>query len=129
MIANIKLSTSNREQITAISSLARRLVKAASEKQASDVLLLDIRAIASFSDYLVLMTADNTRQIAALAAEIPRTVRNLGGTVRHVEGEPDSGWILLDCMDVIVHIFSPDQRALYSLEEVWEQSKVVLRFQ
>ena len=128
-MTKIQSFTSNRQQITAISSLARSLVKAASEKQASDVLLLDIRSIAPFADFLVLMTADNARQIAALSSDLPREVKPLGGTVHHIEGDPDSGWVLLDCVDVIVHIFSPDQRALYSLEEVWERSKVVLRLQ
>jgi ribosome-associated protein len=110
-------------------TVARRIVDVASGKQASDILLLDIREVASFADYLVIMSANNSRQMGSLVDEVLMTNKQAGVSLHHQEGTTDSGWLLLDYADVIVHIFSPEQREYYRLEQVWRQAKPVVRIQ
>ena len=107
--------------------IARRIVDVASSKQASDILLLDVREVANFADYLVIMNADNRRQMGALTEEVVASLKQEGVRLHHLEGTGDSGWMLLDYFDVIVHIFSPEQRAYYGLEQVWRGGKPVVR--
>ena len=109
--------------------VARRIVDVASSKQASDILLLDVREVASFADYLVIMSADTLRQMGALTEEVVTSLKQEGVRPHHLEGTSDSGWLLLDYFDVIVHIFSPEQRAFYRLEQVWPRAKPVVRIQ
>jgi ribosome-associated protein len=91
--------------------------------------LLDIRKVASFSDYFVIATASNSRHMRALVETLDKELRSEGGGSLHREGERDSGWVLVDYGDVILHLFSPDQRARYGLEELWEAAKQVVRIQ
>ena len=100
---------------------------AASEKQASNVVMLDVRDVCSFSQYFVISSADTDRQIKAISEEIEKALQEGGLTPLHREGTADSGWVLLDYGSVIVHIFSPTQREFYQLEELWEQATPVIR--
>ena len=109
--------------------MARRIVDVASDKQATDILLLDIREVASYADYLVIMSTGNVRQMASLAGDLHRTVKNDKLPLHHWEGSADAGWLLLDCTDVVVHVFSEEQRAYYQLEQVWRRAKTVVRIQ
>ncbi len=109
--------------------VARVAVEVSSEKQASDVLLLDLRGISSFADYFVICSADSRRQISTIASDLERTLRSQGVRAHHREGKDDSGWVLMDFGDVIVHIFSSDQRAYYDLESAWSNAQQVVRVQ
>jgi ribosome-associated protein len=109
--------------------VARLAVEVSSEKQASDVLLLDLRGISSFADYFVICSADSTRQISSIANDLERSLRGQGLRAHHREGKDSSGWVLLDFGDVIVHIFSPDQRAYYDLESAWPSAQQIVRIQ
>ncbi len=100
---------------------------AASEKQASNVVMLDIRDVCSFSQYFVISSGDSDRQIKAISEEIEKALQDIGYTPLHREGTADSGWILLDYGSVIVHIFSPNQREFYQLDELWNQATPVIR--
>ena len=104
-------------------------MEAASEKQATDIVILDCRGICSFADYFVILTGDNERQMVTVAEEIEHIFKNSGVKLLHEEGTPDSGWILLDFGDVIIHIFAPAEREYYQLDQLWSQAKVVLRVQ
>ena len=104
-------------------------VEVSSEKQASDVLLLDLRGISSFADYFVICSADSRRQISTIANDLERGLRSQGVRAHHREGKDSSGWVLMDFGDVIVHIFSPDQRAYYDLESAWSSAPQVVRVQ
>ena len=110
-------------------TIARRIVDVASSKQASDVLLLDIREVASFADYMVIMSADTFRLMDALAEEITTSMKRESVGLHHLEGTAGSGWLLLDYSDVVVHVFSPEQRAFYRLEQVWRRARQVVRIQ
>ena len=101
----------------------------ASDKQASDILMLDIRPVASFADYLVIMSAETVRQMNSLADDLRQTLKAEGAMLHHQEGTPASGWLLLDFFDFIVHIFAPEQREYYLLEQVWSQARPVVRIQ
>ena len=109
--------------------LARFAVEAASDKLASDIVMLDLRERASFTDFFVICSAESSRQISAIANDLERSLRDQGVRAHHREGTDDSGWVLLDFSDVIVHIFSPQQRAYYDLESAWAAAPQVVRVQ
>src|SRR5881392_2222971 len=111
-------------------SLARRIVDLASEKLASDIVLLDIRGVSLIADYFVIATAANERQANAILRDLSeRLIDEYGRKPLHTEGKPDSGWVLLDFGDVIVHIFSPSQRSFYNLEQLWAAATPIVRLQ
>ena len=108
--------------------IARQIVDLLADRQAEDVLLLDIRKITDFADFFVIATASNARHMRALAETLYKEIPPKTGGKRH-EGDSDSGWILLDYGDVIVHLFSPELRAHYALEELWSEATSVVRMQ
>jgi ribosome-associated protein len=109
--------------------LARKAVDAASDKQANNIVLLDLRELCSFTDYFVICAGENARQIRTISDEIEKTLKKEGVLPHHHEGSLDSGWLLLDYSDVIVHIFGAAERDYYSLDELWREAKAVLRIQ
>ena len=91
---------------------------------------MDIRGISLIADYFVICTAGSDRQTAAILKDLGEKV--LEEFVRkplHTEGTADSGWVLLDYGDVIVHIFSPQQRSFYNLEQLWAAATPIVRLQ
>lgn len=109
--------------------LARRVVDLAADKKAEDIVLLDIRDHTSFTDYFVILSALSERQLRALEDDLQETLRKEGARPLHVEGTPESGWVLMDYGDVIVHLFSPEEREYYRLERLWSDAQPVLRVQ
>ncbi len=108
---------------------ARAAVEVASDYQAADIVLLDVRGVASFADYLVIMSADNPRQLQTLSEELDYALDHNGWPLHHREGTIASGWVLLDFTEVVVHIFSKEQRAFYRLEQLWSAGRQVVRIQ
>ncbi len=117
-----------RKELTTL-DLAKKAVEAASEKQAADITLLDLHGQAAFTDYFVICTADNPRQLTAIANEVDEELTKAGLKAHHKEGRPESGWVLVDFGDIVVHIFSAKQRGFYDLESVWQQAPVLVRMQ
>jgi len=109
--------------------LARAAVDAASDKKASDVLLLDIREVTTFADYFVICSGSNRRQLQAIATAIDEQLSTQGATLLHREGDAETGWILLDFGDVIVHILGAREREYYDLERLWSGAKTVVYLQ
>ena len=109
--------------------IARRAVEAASEKQASDIVLLDTREATSFVDYMVICSGASPKQLRAISEEIGHTLKKEGVSARHHEGTLDSGWLLIDFGDVIVHVFAPEERGFYRLEELWSRAVPLVRIQ
>ena len=110
--------------------VAHRVVDIASDLQAEDIVLLDIRGQAIFADYFVIMTAGTDRQARALRDDMVRRLKLAGVALNNREGgRGDSGWVLLDFGDVIVHIFGAEQREYYRLEELWSKAPQVVRIQ
>lgn len=100
-----------------------------SDKKASDILLLDTRAVSFIADYFLIATSDNTRQMKAIADDLQKQLKKQAVLPLGVEGTPDSGWMLLDYNGVIIHLFSPAMRDFYRLEKLWEHAPVVVRMQ
>lgn len=99
-----------------------------SDRQAQDIALLDISRTSTFTDYFVIATADSPLQFSALAEHLEKAMHEMGSNLRHREGSPQSGWVLLDFGDIIVHLFGREQRNYYSLEELWGRTSPVIRF-
>jgi ribosome-associated protein len=109
--------------------VARTAVEAAADKQAADIALLDVRKVCSFADYFVICSGESDRQISAIYDEVGHRLKHEGILPNHHEGTVDSGWLLLDFGDTIVHIFAPFERELYQLDELWSKATPVLRIQ
>lgn len=92
------------------------------------MLLLDIREVSILADYFVIGSAVSRRQTKAIVnAIIDEAKSGFDVKPRRVEGEPDSGWVLMDYEDVVVHLFAPEAREYYDLEGFWEDAQVVVR--
>jgi len=109
--------------------IAREAVTAASEKLADDIILLDSRGENRFADFFVICSAETERQVQAIRQEIIEHLRRLGVKPHHDEGSADSGWVLLDYWDVIVHIFRQSEREYYQMDRLWEDTATLLRIQ
>ena len=116
-----------KEKAVAGLDLARRIVDIASDKLATDIVLLDACGVCSFSDYFVMASGESARQLQAIAEEIVHQLKQDGVYPLHREGAAESGWTLLDYGDVIVHIFSATERRIYRLDEMWHEARLVLR--
>jgi ribosome-associated protein len=91
--------------------------------------LLDIRGVASFADYFVIASAGTTRQIQAILDAVDEITEEAGVRPMGREGQPESGWVLLDYGDVIVHLFAPEERAYYDLEALFHAATPLVRIQ
>jgi ribosome-associated protein len=110
--------------------LARRIVDLASDKLASDIVLLDIRGVSLIADYFVIATTASERQASAILKDLSeKLLEEFARKPLHTEGKPDSGWVLLDYGDVIVHVFSPTERNFYNLEQLWAAATPIVRLQ
>jgi ribosome-associated protein len=109
--------------------IAHTIVNALEEKKGEDILLLDIREVAPLADYFVICSGTSDRMLDALVEAVLKEVKTEHRINPRVEGSPGDGWVLVDYGDVIVHIFSPNKRNFYRLEELWSQGQVILHFQ
>jgi len=100
-------------------------VRAAEEKQARNIRVLDLKEVTSFADYFVILSGANTRQIQAISDEIHQRLKKLGETPSSVEGYENAEWVLMDYGDYLVHIFSEKARLYYDLERLWRDAKTV----
>ncbi|ACZ42659.1 iojap-like protein [Thermobaculum terrenum ATCC BAA-798] len=110
-------------------TLARELVDVASERKASDIVLLDLRGVSIIADFFVICSGSSERQINALSQALVERADEMGVPTRRIEGSSASGWVLIDFLDVMVHIFAPEQRAFYKLDELWKEAKPLLLIQ
>ena len=109
--------------------VARKAGVAASDKQARDIVLLDTRGVCSFADYFVICSGDSERQIKTIYEEIEHILKKEGISPHHHEGTIDSGWLLLDFGEVIIHIFASVEREYYKLDKLWSRANTVVRIQ
>jgi ribosome-associated protein len=100
-------------------------VRAAESKKATDLKVLDLTGITSFTDYFLVCTGANQPQIQAISDEIGQKLKERGEYPISVEGYKDAEWVLVDYGDFVIHIFSPRARAYYDLERLWRNAKNV----
>lgn len=107
----------------ATEALARRLVAVADSKKAEDPALLDMRELVAYTDFLVIVTARNERQARAIVDEVRVVVKRESALLPGgVDGGGDAGWTILDYLDVVMHVFTPEARDRYQLEELWRDA-------
>ena len=101
----------------------REAIKAAQDKKATELVVLDLRGLASFTDFFLLATGNSNRQLRTIADAIEEDLAKKGVKPDHVEGYPQGDWILMDYVDFIVHVFTPRSRGYYNLERLWGDAK------
>lgn len=110
--------------------LARAVVAVLEEKKAANILLLDVEQHSFFADYFVICSGTSERQLEALAkAVLDKARKQMYQPGRRAQGQAAGGWLLVDLGTVIVHLFSPEKRKHYQLEDLWRESKVLLHIQ
>jgi ribosome-associated protein len=113
-------------------SFARALVEVIEDKKGENILLMDITGLSIFADYFVIASGGSDRQLKALAdaaSEAGEHAAKRRVLLRRIDEQAESGWVLIDLGDVVVHLFSPDQRRHYNLEGLWKEGKILLRVQ
>lgn len=100
----------------------RRALHAAAEKKAIDPTVLDLRGISSFTDFFVIFTGANRRQVQAISDEIVEQLKRHGSPASRVEGYQNAEWILIDFGDFVVHVFDDKARRFYDLERLWREA-------
>ena len=104
-------------------ALARRLAAIADDKKATDLVALDVRPLVSYTDYLVICTARNERQAKAIHDEVYHQLKRDGWLPARIEGEREAEWVLMDYLDAVLHIFTPELRERYRLEVLWGEAE------
>jgi ribosome-associated protein len=102
-------------------------VELASELQALDIVLLDLRALDTFGDFFIIMSAESHRHMRALKESLLLEIKKTDLTSHHVEGSAESGWVLLDLGGIIINIFTSTERDFYQLEQLWSDALEVVR--
>jgi ribosome-associated protein len=93
------------------------------DKKAEDIVLLDMRGLVDYTDYLIICTGRTPRLTKSISQELRhRLKKDLGVTPRRVEGEKEGDWILVDALDVVIHVFTPEARDFYRLDRLWREA-------
>lgn len=103
--------------------LAREIARLAAEKRASGLVILDMREACSFTDYFVIGSGRSVRQTAAICDEVRVGLKKQGIIPLRVEGERQGDWVLMDYLDVVLHVFTPAARDFYRLEVLWKEAR------
>ena len=101
----------------------RVALEAVEDKKALDVVILDISGIASFATHFLLCSGDSSRQIQAIVDEVEKRLKDQGIRPKHIEGYRNAEWVLMDYLDLVVHVFSKNARVYYDLERLWRDGK------
>jgi len=111
--------TEKKRKTTRLPAQIDLAIGAAEDKKAVDLIVLDLRKAAGFTDYFVIASGTNPRQVRAIADAVMESLAAEGAKPAHVEGYDRSEWILIDYFDFIVHVFAPETRVFYGLERLW----------
>jgi ribosome-associated protein len=102
-----------------------KAVRAALDKKAADVVVLDLRHTSAFTDFFILCSGNSQRQVKAIADSVEETLRAAKVRPAHVEGYDRADWVLMDFFTFIVHVFTPQTRAFYALERLWGDAEKI----
>jgi ribosome-associated protein len=103
----------------------RSTCQAIIDKKGLNVVALDVRGVSTMTDYFIIAEGTVPRHVAALAQNVDDVLRKNHVAPSHVEGLPDGEWVVLDYMDFVLHLFTPELRGYYALEEIWKEGKVM----
>ncbi len=112
----------NKAQVGGLDERIRTALSAAGDKKALDPVVLDLRDVATFTDYFLITSGTNTRQVQAIADEIVEQLKNQGTRAARVEGYNTAEWVLVDYGDFVVHVFEDKARRFYDLERLWRDA-------
>lgn len=111
--------------MTSTQSLVEIAFKAADDKRAEDIVVLNMEGISLLADYFLICHANSDRQVQAIAKELAEQATIAGYNVKRLEGFDEAGWILVDMGDVVAHVFHKDQRSFYNLERLWGDAPMI----
>lgn len=100
-------------------------VKALEDKKAEDVKIIDIGGVSTIADYFIIANGSNQNQLQAMRDAVEEDLYKAGYPVKQIEGNSNSSWILMDYTDIIVHVFSKEDRLFYDLERIWQDGKEI----
>jgi ribosome-associated protein len=104
-------------------NLARRLGELADSKKAEDIVVLDMRGLVAYTDFLAICTARNERQARAIVDEVRQRVKRESGVLpTGVDGGGEAGWTIVDYLDAVLHVFTPEARDRYQLDDLWHEA-------
>lgn len=106
-------------------TMAKIVCQALNEKKAEELRVIDIKEISPVADYFIIATGSNTNQIQAMVDAVDEEMEKMGHSTRQIEGNRNSTWVLMDYNDIIVHIFSKEDRLFYDLEKIWTDGKKI----
>ena len=105
--------------------LVKKAVAALEDKKAEDVTVIDISGVSTIADYFIIANASNHNQLTAMQDAVDKAMYKAGVHAKQIEGNRSSTWILMDYQDIIVHLFSKEDRLFYDLERIWRDGKVI----
>ena len=108
-----------------VKTVLETAIKAVDDKKANNIVALDMQQVSLMADYFVIADAASNRQVQAIVTEVKDKIQEAGGEVKLIEGFQAADWVLIDLGDVIVHVFSTEQRDLYNLERLWHDAPYV----
>ncbi len=108
-----------------IKELVKKIYACLSEKKASDIRILDIRNVTVIADYFIIATVNNAPQLSALMDSIDEVMYQNDIHAKHTEGNQNSSWVLMDYEDIIIHLFSHEDRMFYDLERIWQDGALI----
>ncbi len=105
--------------------IVKKAAEALEDKKAEDIKVIDIREVSSIADYFIIANGSNQNQLSAMQDAVDEALYKSGLHARQVEGNQNSTWILIDYNDIIVHLFSKEDRLFYDLERIWKDGKII----
>jgi ribosome-associated protein len=117
--------TEKRKKTTRLPKQLTLAIRAADDKQASDIVVLDLEKAAGFTDFFLICSGSNAKQVRAIADAVTEALADQGAKPAYAEGYDRSEWVLLDYFDFVVHVFAPETRMFYDLERLWGNAERV----
>lgn len=108
-----------------VKTVLETAIKAVDDKKANNIVALDMQQVSLMADYFVIADAASSRQVQAIVTELKDKIQEAGGEVKLIEGFQAADWVLIDLGEVIVHVFSTEQRDFYNLERLWHDAPYV----
>ena len=109
--------------------MAHLVIEILEEKKAEDIILMDLKEVADFTDYFIICNGTSDRMLNSLADAVSEKVKEVYKIIAKREGDPNEGWLLVDLGDIVIHLFSPELREYYQLEKLWQQGKTLVHVQ